>query len=59
MTDYTCIRVANVVADHDNLLIEGVARYQEMATLPEGYIPQPKVSSASSRGSLDFIAVKC
>ena len=33
----------------------GVARCQEMATLPAGYIPQHKVSSASSSGSLGFI----
>jgi hypothetical protein len=38
----------------------GVARCQEMATLPAGYIPQRKVPSASSSGSLDFImCVKC
>jgi hypothetical protein len=31
-----------------------------MATLPAGYIPQPKVPSASSSGSLGFIVcVKC
>ena len=32
-----------------------VTRCQEMATLPAGYIPQRKVPSASSSGSLDFI----
>ena len=30
----------------------GVARCQEMATLPAGYIPQRKLPSASSSGSL-------
>ena len=33
----------------------GVARCQEMATLPAGYIPRRKLSSASSNGSLGFI----
>ena len=33
----------------------GVIRCREMATLPAGYIPQRKVPSASSSGSLDFI----
>ena len=32
----------------------GVARCHKMATLPAGYIPQCKVPSASSSGSLDF-----
>ena len=32
-----------------------VTRCREMATLPVGYIPQCKVPSASSSGSLDFI----
>ena len=33
----------------------GVTRCREMATLPAGYIPQCKLPSASSSGSLDFI----
>ena len=37
----------------------GMARCREMATLPAGYIPQRKVSSASSSGSLDFIVCVC
>ena len=39
----------------------GVARCQEMATLPVGYIPQHKVPAASSSGSLGFIVcvMKC
>ena len=38
----------------------GVTRCREMATLPAGYIPQRKVPSASSSGSLGFIVcVKC
>ena len=38
----------------------GMARCQEMSTLPAGYIPQRKVTSASSSGSLGFIVcVKC
>ena len=37
-----------------------VARCREMATLPAGYIPQHKVSSVSSSGSLGFIVcVQC
>ena len=32
-----------------------VARCQEMATLPAGYIPQSKGPSSSSSGSLCFI----
>jgi hypothetical protein len=34
-----------------------VARCQEMATLPAGYIPQCKAPSASSRGLLGFMCV--
>ena len=38
----------------------GVARCQEMATLPAGYFPQRKVPPVSSSGSLGFIVcVKC
>ena len=38
----------------------GMARCWEMSTLPAGYIPQRKVTSASSSGSLGFIVcVKC
>ena len=38
----------------------GMARCWEMATLPAGYIPQRKVPSASSSGSLGFIVcVQC
>jgi hypothetical protein len=33
----------------------GMARCQEMSTLPAGYILQRKVTSASSSGSLGFI----
>ena len=33
----------------------GMARCQEMSTLPAGYIPQRKVTLASSSGSLCFI----
>jgi hypothetical protein len=33
----------------------GMARCQEMSNLPAGYIPQRKVTSASSSGSLGFI----
>ena len=33
----------------------GMARCREMSTLPAGYIPQRKVTSASSSGSLGFI----
>ena len=36
----------------------GMARCQEMSTLPAGYIPQCKLTSASSSGSLDFIVCK-
>ena len=38
----------------------GVSRCQEMATLPAGYIPQCRVPSASSSGSLGFLLyVQC
>ena len=38
----------------------GIARCCEMSTLPAGYIPQIKVTSASLIGSLGFIVcVKC
>ena len=38
----------------------GMARCWEMSTLPAGYIPRRKVTSASSSGSLGFIVcVKC
>jgi hypothetical protein len=38
----------------------GMARCREMSTLPAGYIPQCKVKSASSSGSLGFIVCeKC
>ena len=38
----------------------GMARCQDMSTLPAGYILQRKVTSRSSSGSLDFIVcVKC
>ena len=33
----------------------GMARCQAMSTLPAGYIPQSKVTLASSSGSLGFI----
>ena len=38
----------------------GMARFQEMLSLSAGYIPQRKVTSESSSGSLGFIVcVKC
>ena len=36
-----------------------MARCQEMSTLPEGYIPQCEVTSASSSASLGFILRVC
>ena len=42
---------------HFNLKMLGC---REMATLPAGYIPQRKVTSASSNGSLVFVVcVQC
>ena len=38
----------------------GLAKCQEMANLPVGYVPKRKVPSASSSGSLGFIVcLKC
>ena len=52
-----------VICEYAQLLITFISYYfrcREMATLPAGYIPQRKVSSASISGSLDFIVcVQC
>ena len=56
MLHYTVNQCPHWLADSMVTLGEpGMARCREMSTLPAGYIPQRKVTSVSSSGSLGFI----